>query len=108
MIIYNNTLPATFLRRLNRFLVEALVNGAVEKIHVKNTGRLGELLVPGAEVTLRRAGNPERKTAYDLISVYKAGLQWMNIDSIVHNELMKQHLHRVLSESRINSIWEGG
>ena len=92
MIIYNNTLSAIFLRRLNRFSAEVLINGTVEKVHVKNTGRLGELLVPEAEVTLQRAGNPERKTAYDLISVYKTGLQWVNIDSIVPNELMKQYL----------------
>lgn len=92
MIIYNNTFPAIFLRRLNRFSAEVLINGVVEKVHVKNTGRLGELLVPEAKVTLQRAGNPERKTAYDLISVYKAGLQWVNIDSIVPNELMKQYL----------------
>ena len=92
MIIYSNTLPATFLRRLNRFVAEVLIDGAVEKVHVKNTGRLGELLVPEAKVTLQRAGNPERKTAYDLISVFKPGLQWVNIDSIVPNELMKQYL----------------
>ena len=41
MIIYNNTLPATFLRRLNRFSAEVLLNGVIEKVHVKNTGRLG-------------------------------------------------------------------
>jgi len=92
MIIYNNTLPAIFLRRLNRFSAEVLIDGTVEKVHVKNTGRLGELLVPEAKVTLQRAENPERKTAYDLISVYKPGLQWVNIDSIVPNELMKQYL----------------
>ena len=92
MVIYNNTLPAVSLRRLNRFSAEVLIDGAVEKVHVKNTGRLGELLVPEAQVTLQRAGNPERKTAYDLISVFKPGLQWVNIDSIVPNELMKQYL----------------
>lgn len=50
MIKYNNTLPAVFLRRLNRFSAEVLIDGAMEKVHVKNTGRLGELLVPEAKV----------------------------------------------------------
>ena len=31
-----------------------------------------------------------RKTAYDLISVYKPKLKWVNIDSLAPNALMKQ------------------
>lgn len=41
-------MPATFLRRINRFTAEVLVGGQPEIAHVKNTGRLGELLVPDA------------------------------------------------------------
>ena len=63
---------------------------------MKNTGRLGELLVPEAKVTLQRARNPERKTIYDLISVYKLGLEWVNTNSIVPNELMKHLNERAL------------
>ena len=92
MIVYKNTLPATFLRRNNRFTAQVLINGREETAHVKNTGRLRELLVPGAKVTLQRTDNPNRKTAYDLISVYKTDLGWVNIDSLVPNALMKQEL----------------
>lgn len=67
MIIYNNTLPAVFLHRLNRFSAEVLINGTVEKVHVKNTGRLGELLVPEARVTLQRVVNSEQNIVFGLI-----------------------------------------
>ena len=92
MIRYENTVPGTFVKRINRFAAEVLVDGKTETVHVKNTGRLGELLVPKARVTLQRCDNPERKTAWDLISVYKPGLEWVNIDSLAPNLLMKQLL----------------
>ena len=92
VIQYENTVPGTFVRRVNRFVAEVVIDGKTEKVHVKNTGRLRELLVPGAKVTLQKASDPGRKTAYDLISVYKAGLEWINIDSLVPNKLMKQYL----------------
>ena len=92
MIQYRNTVPAVFVRRVNRFVAEVLIDGNAERVHVKNTGRLQELLVPDVKVTLQKAGDPGRKTAYDLISVYKPGLEWVNIDSLAPNELMKQYL----------------
>ena len=92
IIQYDNTVPAIFVRRVNRFVAEVMIDGDIEKVHVKNTGRLKELLVPKAKVTLQRATDPNRKTAYDLISVYKPGLKWVNIDSLAPNELMKQYI----------------
>ena len=92
IIQYENTVPGTFVRRVNRFVAEVVIDGKKEKVHVKNTGRLRELLLPGAKVTLQKASDPGRKTAYDLISVYKAQLEWVNIDSLVPNKLMKQYL----------------
>ena len=91
-IQYANTVPATFVRRVNRFVAEVLIDGNTEQVHVKNTGRLRELLVPNAKVTLQKVDDPKRKTAYDLISVYKSKLKWVNIDSLAPNELMKQQL----------------
>ena len=91
-LIYENTTSATFLRRLNRFTAEVLLHGKPETVHVKNTGRLGELLLPEAQVTLQKSDNPKRKTAYDLISVYRPGLDWVNIDSLAPNVLMKSYL----------------
>ena len=94
MLFYENTVQGTFLRRLNRFVAETEIDGKTERVHVKNTGRLKELLLPGAKVCLQRAGAPNRKTAYDLISVYKPGLEWVNIDSLAPNKLMKEYLEQ--------------
>ena len=69
---YQNAIPATFLRRPNRFVAEVLVDGEKETVHVKNTGRCRELLVPGARVYLCRSDALTRKTRYDLIAVDKA------------------------------------
>ena len=91
-IRYENTVPGIFLRRNNRFTAEVLVEGKPETVHVKNTGRLKELLLPRAKITLQKMDQTVRKTAYDLISVYKPGLEWVNIDSLVPNKLMKLQL----------------
>ena len=91
LLTYPCSRSASFVRRINRFTAEVLIDDQPEIVHVKNTGRLGELLLPGASVTLQEAGNPNRKTAYDLISVYRPGLEWVNIDSLAPNELMKRY-----------------
>ena len=118
IIQYDNTVPAIFVRRVNRFVAEVMIDGDLEKVHVKNTGRLKELLVPKAKVTLQKSANLSRKTAYDLISVYKPGLKWVNIDSLAPNELMKQYLMSLdydvvkpeytYGDSRFDFYMEGG
>jgi len=70
--------------RINRFTAEVKTGTAIETVHVKNTGRCRELLVPGAEVILSLAESETRKTKYDLIAVYKAG-RLFNIDSMAPN-----------------------
>ena len=47
---YRNTVRGTFLDRPNRFTARVLINGKSETVHVKNTGRCRELLLPGVEV----------------------------------------------------------
>ncbi|WP_439765219.1 DNA/RNA nuclease SfsA [Huintestinicola sp.] len=78
---YGQTAEGKFISRPNRFIAKVEVNGKVETVHVKNTGRCKELLVPGARVILEKApvGSP-RKTAYDLIAVYKNDML-INMDS---------------------------
>lgn len=93
---YNNVVPAIFLRRPNRFLAHVLVNGIEEVVHVKNTGRCKELLVPGCTVYLARAENPARKTKYDLVSVEKLRegnpSLLVNMDSQAANDIAEEWL----------------
>lgn len=71
---YKTILDATFLSRPNRFIAKVLLDGKEETVHVKNTGRCRELLLPGADVRLEVSDNPARKTKYDLVAVRKEGL----------------------------------
>lgn len=68
---YCNIVPGKFIFRRNRFVAEVEVDGKIEIVHVKNTGRCRELLLPGVEVYLEKSANPARKTLYDLIAVRK-------------------------------------
>jgi len=82
---YSNTTKAEFKERINRFLAKVSLDGKTENVHVKNTGRCKELLLPGAEVVLSDGMNPDRKTKYDLVTVKKANIGWINIDSQAPN-----------------------
>ena len=65
------------------------MGGQIETVHVKNTGRCKELLVPGAQVFLEKSGNPARKTAYDLVCVNKSG-RLINMDSQIPNRVAEE------------------
>ena len=89
---YENTCEGIFIDRPNRFIAHVSIGGKEETVHVKNTGRCREILLPGSKVILEKSTNPNRKTAYDLIMVYKAGLGWINIDSQAPNKLAGEWL----------------
>lgn len=88
---YPNLTRAVFLRRPNRFIAVVELEGREETVHVKNTGRCRELLVPGAAVCLVRSDNPNRKTAYDLVAVWK-GERLVNMDSQAPNHILAEYL----------------
>lgn len=82
---YSSVKKAVFIERPNRFIARVLLEGKKETVHVKNTGRCKELLVPGATVYLEEGSNPARKTKYDLIAVEK-GILLINMDSQAPNK----------------------
>lgn len=88
---YSNILKGIFLRRPNRFIAHILIDGKEEICHVKNTGRCKELLTEGATVFVEKSNNTLRKTAYDLISVYK-GERLINMDSQAPNKVAEEWL----------------
>ena len=117
-MIYHNICRGVFLARPNRFIARVEIGGAEETVHVKNTGRCRELLVPGAEVWLAKSDNPARKTKYDLIAVRKSTGVLFNIDSQAPNAaagewLARQGFDRIIPEypfgqSRIDFYMERG
>lgn len=86
---YTTIQEARFLTRPNRFVARVALNGAEETVHVKNTGRCRELLVPGAVVYLAQGDNPNRKTRYDLVAVQKGPLL-VNMDSQAPNKVFAE------------------
>lgn len=93
-MLYKNTLHGKFIKRINRFTATLSIKGKGETVHVKNTGRMKELLFEGAEVILEKSDKPERKTAYDLVGVYKEGIGLINIDSQAPNKVMYEWLKK--------------
>lgn len=89
---YNNIVRGSFIDRPNRFIAHVDLQGRTETVHVKNTGRCRELLLPGADVVLAVSDNPNRKTKYDLIAVHKPGIGWINIDSQAPNAVVLEWL----------------
>ena len=81
---YQHIVRGRFLERPNRFIAYVEVDGESVVCHVKNTGRCRELLTPNATVILAKSENPNRKTVYDLVAVYK-GDRLINMDSQAPN-----------------------
>ena len=118
---YPNVTPAVFLARPNRFVAQVLLDGETVTVHVKNTGRCRELLVPGARVWLTRSPNPHRKTAYDLIAVEK-GARLINMDAQAPNQVFREwaeaggflpgltllKAEQTHGDSRFDFYWEAG
>lgn len=91
MHIVKRILRAEFVRRPNRFQAYVIIEGKEIMVHVPNTGRCREILVPGSTVILREENNPLRKTPYDLIAGYKQG-DLINIDSQIPNRVVEEAL----------------
>ena len=94
---YERIRKAVFIDRPNRFIAHVEMEGSRETVHVKNTGRCAELLVPGSTVYVQESANPERKTKWDLIAVEKAvenvgmnGRRMINMDSQIPNRVVEE------------------
>ncbi len=103
---YKNMVKGKFIERPNRFIAIVETGGERVKAHVKNTGRLKELLFAGAEVYLQDHCDSmgSRKLRYSLIGVSKesiSGKIHVNIDSQAPNKVVKEALE-------VGSILPGG
>lgn len=89
---YNkNIYVAIFLERPNRFNAKVIFEEREIVVHVPNTGRCKEILIPGCQVFIREETNPTRKTKYDLIGAYK-GEKNICIDSQIPNKVVGEAL----------------
>jgi len=88
---YNHIVQGRFVERPNRFIAKVEIDGRIETVHVKNTGRCRELLTKGARVYLEKSEKAERSTAYDLVAVEK-GKRLINMDSQAPNKAVGEWL----------------
>ncbi len=100
MRVRGELIEAQFIRRLNRFACLVEVEGRQELAHLPNSGRMRELLYPGASVLLR----PEaglRKTAFDLVMV-RHGPGLISVDA----RLPATMLVEALGDGRLRELGE--
>lgn len=117
---YEKITKGIFIDRPNRFIAHILINDKIETVHVKNTGRCKELLLPGCTVILEdfrnRKGFENRKTQFDLIAVYKkidssnplfektGGNILINMDSQLPNKIVFEWLQGLSPEKAFSFI----
>jgi sugar fermentation stimulation protein A len=87
-MIIESLIQGKFVDRPNRFtVVFELEQGINEMAHLRDPGRLKELLIPGVQLLLRKAlPNPKRKTQYDVIAVFNQSI-WVLINSGFHSDI---------------------
>jgi sugar fermentation stimulation protein A len=76
---------AKFIQRLNRFACQVDLEGKPTKVYLPNTGRLEELLIPGAAVILEKR-RMSGKTLHDMLLVQSPRFPdgkpiWVGLDS---------------------------
>lgn len=85
--VYENIYEAVFVSRPNRFIANVLLDEELITAHVKNTGKMKELLIPGKKCWIQKSNKPNRKTLYDLINI-EAENTIVNLDSQVPNKII--------------------
>ncbi|AOR23829.1 DNA/RNA nuclease SfsA [Clostridium taeniosporum] len=91
MIFDKNTRIVEFIKRPNRFQGYVVVDGKEELVHVPNTGRCKEILIPGCKALIREENGAHRKTRFSLIGAYKDDTL-VNIDSQIPNKVVEEAL----------------
>ena len=95
IISFDNLKEATFLERLNRFLVALDYKNSLLKCHLHDPGRLHELLIRGSKVLILFTKNPSRKTSCDIIAINN-GDEWIFVHSGYHSMIARELLKRKL------------
>lgn len=93
-----------FIERKNRFLGVVEINSSKRvAVHVRDPGRLEEILYEGNEVLIKKADNAGRKTDYDLVAG-KVGDEWILINSGYHRMIME----KIFQDDEMNPIKDMG
>lgn len=93
MRIADTVIEGKFLHRDNRFRVSVEIDGSPQAAHLPNSGRLGELLLPGAPAALVPRHGEGRRTKFDMVQVFAQG-RWVSTDSRLPNRLVARALEK--------------
>ncbi len=88
LLSFSKLEEAFFIDRPNRFTAVVLLDGKEVRVHVRDSGRLGELLVPGARVLVRpKEGG---KLPYELVAVQRPPYGWVFTNSGYHSLIVER------------------
>lgn len=82
-----NLREALFIARRNRFVAEVELDGLSELAHVPSSGRMSELLFPGARVFVAPQASPGQKLKYRILLAERDGRP-VSVDSLLPNRLV--------------------
>jgi sugar fermentation stimulation protein A len=95
--LFAKTQKATFIKRLNRFVVECAVNDEVIRAYLPNPGRLRELLLPGRILSLaENLETPERKYRYTAVAVERD-----NIPVLLHTHRSNDVVRWLIEKGKV-------
>lgn len=86
--------PARLVRRYNRFLADAVLEGSEKPVtaHCPNPGSMMGLKEPGLRIWLEPNDDPKKKLKYGWRLVELPGDHWSGIDTAVPNRVVKEAL----------------
>lgn len=93
-MFFQDLIPVRVIKREKRFRLYVEVNGNLELVYLPNSGRLGELIYPGAEVYVASKGNANRKTKYEAV-LAKYGNIFVSINAHLANDLFLENIEKM-------------
>ncbi|MGC9346879.1 MAG: DNA/RNA nuclease SfsA [Anaerolineae bacterium] len=92
-LTFGPLIRARYVDRINRFLIQATIEGRRVTAYLANPGRLEELLVTGRAIWLKAASTTGRKTAFDAVLIQHPE-SLVSLDSHLPNRLVDLALRR--------------
>jgi sugar fermentation stimulation protein A len=98
--LFPNVMQGRFIRRLNRFTVECLLDNEIVRAHLPNPGRLWELLLPDRTISLvRHDPMPGRYTIYTAVAVLRE-----DMPVLLHTQMANTVVKYLLDKNRIRGL----
>jgi sugar fermentation stimulation protein A len=91
-IQFGELVPARFVRRDNRFVVQVEYQNENHPAHLANPGRLKELLTPAQRLWVHPVDDPSRKTRLDVVLV-EMNQTLVSVNSQLPNQLVARALN---------------